>query len=94
MCICFPQHITVRNAHVANLRATDWRVNAVGRFVVGCWSGFFVDKFIVFIWLLVYVCVFCGLFICLCSLFVCDVCLLVYVVVFVIDWLLVCFAFA
>jgi len=25
------QHITVRNCHVANLRATDWRVNSVGR---------------------------------------------------------------
>jgi len=25
------QHITVRNSHVANLRATDWRVNSVGR---------------------------------------------------------------
>lgn len=25
------QHLTVRNAHVANLRATDWRVNAMGR---------------------------------------------------------------
>jgi len=25
------QHITVINAHVANLKATDWRVNAVGR---------------------------------------------------------------
>ena len=25
------QHITVRNSQVANLRATDWRVNAVGR---------------------------------------------------------------
>jgi len=25
------QHITVRNCHVANLRATDWNVNAVGR---------------------------------------------------------------
>ena len=25
------QHITVRNCHVANLRATDWRINAMGR---------------------------------------------------------------
>jgi len=25
------QHITVRNCHVANLRATDWKVNAMGR---------------------------------------------------------------
>jgi len=25
------QHITIRNAHVANLRATDWRVNSLGR---------------------------------------------------------------
>ena len=25
------QHITVRNCHVANLRAKDWRVNSVGR---------------------------------------------------------------
>lgn len=25
------QHITVRNSHVANLRATDWRINGVGR---------------------------------------------------------------
>jgi len=25
------QHITIRNCHVANLRATDWRVNSVGR---------------------------------------------------------------
>merc|ERR1719334_1672555 len=25
------QHITVRNCHVANLRANDWRVNSVGR---------------------------------------------------------------
>jgi len=25
------QHITVMNSHVANLKATDWRVNAVGR---------------------------------------------------------------
>lgn len=25
------QHITVRTAHVANLRATDWRVNGLGR---------------------------------------------------------------
>jgi len=25
------QHITVMNAHVANLKATDWRINAVGR---------------------------------------------------------------
>ena len=25
------QHITVRNAQVANLKATDWRVNALGR---------------------------------------------------------------
>ena len=26
------QHLTVRNAHVANLRDTDWRVNALGRY--------------------------------------------------------------
>ena len=25
------QHITMRNCHVANLRATDWSVNAMGR---------------------------------------------------------------
>jgi len=25
------QHITVRNCHVANLRATDWNINAMGR---------------------------------------------------------------
>jgi furin len=25
------QHLTVRNAHIANLRATDWRVNSLGR---------------------------------------------------------------
>ena len=25
------QHITIRNAQVANLRATDWKVNSLGR---------------------------------------------------------------